>query len=643
MTSARPNGFASFLRRRANQLASFLHWRSPKDDTLPSTAELLRPYAPPDAGYFLGVDRSLTGRAWRTRLDDAGIRRSLAIAQGHQLPDLVARVLAGRGVTTADLPAFFEPTLRTLLPDPASLTGMDVASLRIARAVEQGEKVTIFGDYDVDGACSAAILARFLRAQGLAPAIYIPDRLFEGYGPNSPAMRSIAADGTRLVITVDCGTTAHEALQTAKDTGLEVIVIDHHQVGHTLPPALAVVNPNRADDISGLGHLAAAGLVFNTVVAVNRALRLRGWYANRPEPDLLAVLDLVALATVCDVVSLSGLNRAFVAKGLAVLRRGGNPGLAALTATARLNGPAQPYHLGFLLGPRINAGGRIGDAGLGARLLASDDPADCERMAFELDRLNRERQEIERAMIEEAVAAVDAEIGTGPGPAVVVASSEGWHPGIVGIVAARLKERFHRPAFAIAFGANGVGSGSGRSIPTVDLGKAVGAAVDAGILEKGGGHAMAAGLTIKRERLQDLRAFFETELGAAVREATSRKSLEIDGALTARGATLDLIELLDKAGPYGAGHPEPVFGLPAHQIAYAETVGQGHVRVALSSGEGRKVKAMAFRAAETPLGQALLNARGAQLHLVATLSVDEWQGRREPSFRILDVALPDRS
>ena len=591
---------------------------------------------------FLGVERSATGRVWRERLDAQGNRQALAISQGHGVPDLVARVLAGRGVTSADLPAFFDPNLRSLLPDPGRLTDMERAALRIAHAIETGEKVAIFGDYDVDGAASSALLARFLKSQGLDATIYIPDRLFEGYGPNSQAMLNLAAAGNRLVVAVDCGTTAHEALQTAKDAGLEVVVIDHHQVGHELPPAFAVVNPNRADDISGLGHLAAAGLVFITVVAVNRMLRLNGWYAARLEPDLLALLDLVALATVCDVVSLSGVNRAFVAKGLAVLRRGGNPGLAALSTFARLGGPAQAYHLGFLLGPRINAGGRIGDAALGARLLSTDDPVECERIAATLDRLNRERQEIERSMLEEATAAADAAVGAGPGPAVILAAGETWHPGIVGIVAARLRERFQRPAFAIAFGPNGTGSGSGRSIPGVDLGTAVRAAVDAGLLEKGGGHAMAAGLTVGRDRLSDLAAFFEETLGPVVRAAADVRSIEIDGSLMARAATLELVELLDRAGPYGAGHPEPVFAIPSHTVAYAETVGQGHVRVSLSAGAGPRVKAMAFRAADMPLGRALLDARGAPLHVAATLSVDEWQGRREPSLRILDVAKPDR-
>jgi single-stranded-DNA-specific exonuclease len=592
---------------------------------------------------YLGVERSASGRTWRERLDPAGIRQALAISQGHNVPDLVARVLAGRGVTSADLPAFFDPTLRSLLPDPARLTDMEKAAERIARAIETGEKVAIFGDYDVDGASSAAILSRFFRSQGLDTTIYIPDRLFEGYGPNPQAMLGLAAAGIRLVIAVDCGTTAFEALDTAKGAGLEVIVIDHHQVGHELPAAFAVVNPNRADDISGLGHLAAAGLVFIAVVAVNRVLRLKGWYATRREPDLLTLLDLVALATVCDVVSLSGVNRAFVAKGLAVLRRGGNPGLAALSVFARLGGPAQPYHLGFLLGPRINAGGRIGDAALGARLLSIDDPVEAERIAGTLDRLNRERQEIERTMLEEATAAADATVAGGPGPAVLLATGDTWHPGIVGIVAARLRERFHRPAFAIAFGPNGTGSGSGRSIPGVDLGAAVRAAVDAGILEKGGGHAMAAGLTLSRERLADLAAFFEATLGAAVREATNVRVIDIDGSLLARAATLDLVELLDRAGPYGAGHPEPVFAIPAHTVAYAETVGQGHVRVSLASGGGPAVKAMAFRAADLPLGRTLLEARGSQLHVAATLGVDEWNARREPALRILDVARPDRA
>lgn len=566
---------------------------------------------------------------------------ALTIAQRHELPELVARVLAGRGVSADGAPDFLDPTLKSLMPDPSALTDMDELAARIADAIEAGEKIAIFGDYDVDGATSAALMARFLRWQGIDPSIYIPDRLFEGYGPNPEAMKSLAEAGTKLVVAVDCGTTSFEALEMARGLGLDVVVIDHHQIGAQLPPAVAIVNPNRQDDLSSLGHLCAAGLTFLTIVALNRLLRQRGWYGGRRlEPDLLTWLDLVALGTVCDVVPLVGLNRAFVAKGLITLALRNNPGLAALSESARMSGAIAPYHLGFMIGPRINAGGRIGDAGLGARLLSSDDPVECERIAAELDRLNHERQAIESAMLEEAVAEADAEIGDGAGPPILLSGSERWHAGVVGLIAARLKERFQRPAIAIAFQPNGIGTGSARSIAGVDLGQAVRTALDHGILIKGGGHTMAAGLTVEKARMGDLRAFLVEFVGEAVENARQNNGLAVDAALTARGASTDLISLVERAGPFGSGHPEPVFAFPAHRIAYADTVGNGHVRFSISTGEGSKLKAIAFRAADTPLGRALLAARGRLLHLAGVLSIDQWRSRRQASLRLIDAAEP---
>lgn len=550
-------------------------------------------------------------------------------------------MLAGRGVTADEAPAFLDPTLKSLMPDPSLLTDMDPLAERIADAIAAGESIAIFGDYDVDGATSAALMTRFLRAQDIDPSIYIPDRLFEGYGPNPDAMRSLAESGARLVIAVDCGTSSFDALETARGLGLDVVVIDHHQTGPELPPATALVNPNRQDDLSGLGHLCAAGVTFLAIVAVNRLLRRRGWYgAGRSEPDLLQWLDLVALGTVCDVVPLVGLNRAFVAKGLKTLATRKNPGLVALADTARLSGVVGPYHLGFMIGPRINAGGRIGDAGLGARLLASDDSAECGRIAAELDRLNQERQAIETIMLDEAAAEADAEIGEGEGPAILISGSERWHAGVVGLIAARLKERFRRPAIAIAFQPNGTGTGSGRSISGVDLGRAVREALARGIIVKGGGHAMAAGLTLEKSRLGDLRAFLSETLGEDVRAARDNSGLAVDAAMTARAATADMIELVERAGPFGSGHPEPVFAFPAHRVAYAETVGNGHVRLSLSTGDGAKLKAIAFRAADAPLGRALLDARGRPLHFAGMLSVDHWRSQRQPSLRLIDAAEP---
>jgi single-stranded-DNA-specific exonuclease len=471
--------------------------------------------------HFLSVEQSATGRAWRDRLDERGSARALAIVQRHELPELLARILAGRGVDVDDAVGFLDPTVRLLMPDPSVLTDMPVAAARLAEAVMGGEKVAIFGDYDVDGASAAAVLARFLRYGGLDPIIHIPDRLFEGYGPNSEAIRTLAAAGATVLVTVDCGTTSHEPLAEAQRLGLTTIVVDHHLADETLPPALAVINPNRLDDLSQLGYLAAVGLAFMVVVAVNRELRARGfWAAMRGEPDLLGLLDLVALGTVADVVPLKGLNRAFVAKGLLALRRRENVGLTALMDIARLGGPPEPWHLGFLLGPRINAGGRIGRATLGVDLLLEADPIEAARLAAELDRLNRERQVIEVAALAQAEAEAMAALGSEEHGAVVVTAAEGWHPGVVGLVAARLKERFGRPAFAIALGPGGIGTGSGRSIPGVDLGGTVRQAVREGLLLKGGGHAMAAGVTLKREALGQFRAYLEERLGAAV--ATAR-------------------------------------------------------------------------------------------------------------------------
>ena len=527
------------------------------------------------------------------------------------------------------------------MPDPSLLTDMDKAAARIADAIVAGETIAVFGDYDVDGATSVALFARFLRHQGCDPILYIPDRIFEGYGPNAEALGKLAAAGARLVIAVDCGSTSFDALAAARALGLDVVVLDHHQLGAERPAAAALVNPNRQDDLSGLTQLAAVGVAFLAVVAVNRELRRRGWYGNRLEPDLLVWLDLVALGTICDVVPLVGLNRAFVAKGLLTMARRGNRGLAALADVARLGGAPAPYHLGFVLGPRINAGGRIGDAALGARLLASDDPAECERIAGELDRLNQERQAIEAVMLEEACAEADAEIGQGDGPAVIVTASSRWHPGVVGLIASRLKDKFHRPAVAIAFQPNGIGSGSGRSIAGVDLGHAIRVAVERGLLVKGGGHALAAGLTIEQPRLGELRAFLEETLGRTV-HGSSRGGRAADRRRHVGARRHGRDDRADRAGRALRHRPSGAdLRPPAHQVAYAEAVGNGHVRLTLASGDGATIKAMAFRAAETPLGQGLLAARGQTLHVAGTLSVDQWQGRRQPVFRLLDAAAPE--
>ena len=592
---------------------------------------------------FLGVERSVCGRVWRDRLDERGSARALAITQRRDdVPELLARILAGRGVEVDEVASFLDPTVRALMPDPDVLAGMPAAAARLADAVTRGETVAIFGDYDVDGATSAATLGRYLRLCGLRPIIHIPDRLFEGYGPNTDAIRALAAQGATLLVTVDCGTTSHEPLDDARNLGLDVIVIDHHQADEQLPPALAVVNPNRLDDLSKLGHLAAVGLVFMTVVALGRELRRRGfWTSERPEPDLLGFLDLVALGTVADVVPLKGLNRAFVAKGLLAMRRRDNPGLTALMDVARLGGPPEPWHLGFLLGPRINAGGRIGRATLGVELLMQDDPTECARIAAELDCLNRERQAIEVATVAQAEAEAMAALGAEEKGAVVVTAAEGWHPGVVGLVAARLKERFARPAFAIALAPGGIGTGSGRSIAGVDLGRAVRHAVSEGLLLKGGGHAMAAGVTLKKGALSAFRAFLEDALASAVEAARREDALLIDGAITAAAANNDMVATIARAGPFGAGNAEPVIALPAHTLVYTEAVGQAHMRVRLRAGDGSTINAIAFRAAGQKLGIALGQCRGQSVHAAGTLSLDRWNGAERVQLRLIDVAPAD--
>ncbi len=590
-------------------------------------------------GLFLGVENSATGRAWRDRLDQRGAARALAIAQRHDLPELLARILAGRNVEVDAVEAFLDPTIKRSMPDPDVLTAMPEAAARIADAVMRGESIAIFGDYDVDGATSAASLARFLRFCGVEPMVHIPDRLFEGYGPNVEAVRALAARGATLLITVDCGTTSIEPLAEARALGVDVVVIDHHQADEVLPPAVAIVNPNRRDDLSGLGYLAAVGLVFMTAVAVNRLLRSRGfWTEARPEPDLLTLLDDVALGTVADVVPLIGLNRAFVAKGLMALRRRERPGHVSLMDVARLSGPPEAWHLGFLLGPRINAGGRIGRADLGARLLMESDPIEAAKIAAELDRLNRERQAIEQDTLAQAEAEATAALGLEEQGAVVITAAEGWHPGVVGLVAARLKERFGRPAFAIALEPGGIGTGSGRSIVGVDIGRAVRRAVADGLLVKGGGHAMAAGVTLRKGALAPLRAFLEATLGPDVEVARRASGLMIDGAVSAAAATVDLVTMLGRAGPFGSGNPEPTIVLPAHTVTYAEEVGQAHMRVRLKSADGAAVNAIAFRAAGQKLGQALLQNRGRQIHAAGSFSLDRWQGEERVQFKLTDIA-----
>lgn len=588
------------------------------------------------------VSRSVTDRAWVDRIDDSSRAVALAMVQQHGLPDVVARILAGRDVPIDALPGYLDPRLRDLMPDPFVLTAMEPAALKIVGAIERDEIIAIFGDYDVDGATSAALLAGFLDKAGARRLIHIPDRLTEGYGPNVEAVATLVAAGAQLLVTVDCGTTGHEPIREAARLGVPTVVLDHHQAPEQLPEAYAIVNPNRLDDLSGLGHLCAAGVVFMTLVAVNRILRARGFWEKRGgEPDLMAMLDLVALGTVADVVPLVGLNRAFVRQGIAVMRRRDRLGLRALADSARLDGPIAPYHLGFLFGPRINAGGRIGDAALGARLLLTGDENEAAKIATELERLNRERQEIEVRMVEEAEAEALLSVGLDENAAgIIVVASSHWHPGIVGLVASRLKDRFQRPVFALALDQNGFATGSGRSVQGIDLGRAVREAVEQKVLIKGGGHAMAAGLTIIADKIPELRAFFETRLGADASRLRAEQSLVIDAAIMAGGATLSLLTEIDRAGPYGSGHPEPLFAFGAHRVVDAMEVGTNHVRAKLKAGDGKTLEAIAFRAANQPIGIALMKNRGGVLHLAGSLAINRYRGGETVQLRIMDVATP---
>jgi len=585
--------------------------------------------APP----FLGVERSLTGRRWRSRVSDDRLARALSQRLG--LPELVGRVLAARGVELDDAELYMAPTLKALLPDPSRFLDMDRAAERLVRAVTAGERIAIYGDYDVDGATSSALLLRFFRHLGIEPRLYIPDRMVEGYGPNVAAMQRLADEGVRLVITVDCGTLAFQPLAAARAAGMDVLVADHHLAEPELPEAFALVNPNRLDEVVGHRQLAAVGVTFLLIVAANRALRAAGWYGpGRREPDMMAWLDLVALGTICDVVPLTGLNRALVSQGLKVMAQRRNPGIAALADIAGLTEKPGCYHCGFLLGPRVNAGGRVGRSDLGARLLSTDDPTEAAGLAAELDRHNRERQAIEAQVLEQAL----AQVAYGVEGAVAVVSGEGWHPGVVGIVAARVREATNRPSLVIAIDDNGLAKGSGRSVPGIDLGTAIVAALQAGILINGGGHAMAAGVTLDAARIGELKEFLDHRLGTPVAALGDTRSLGLDGAVSVNGANAALLDLLERAGPFGSGNSEPRLVLPQARVVDASIVGEKHVRVVLSGMDGGRLKGIAFRALDNELGKFLLGPGRDGLHVAGHLRADNWRGERRVQLVIEDAA-----
>jgi single-stranded-DNA-specific exonuclease len=563
--------------------------------------------------------------------------RVTGLVRDAGVSDAVARVLASRGVEPMAAPDFLHPTLKALMPDPSRFIDMDQAAARIVVAIKSGEGIAVFGDYDVDGATSSALLMRFFRSIGVKVPVYIPDRRIEGYGPNAPALLKLRADGAKVVVTVDCGIVAFEALAAAKDAGLDVIVVDHHKAEPAMPAAAAVVNPNRLDCTSGHGHLAAVGVAFMLAVAVNRALRAEDWYTANgvTEPDLRHLLDLVALGTVCDVVPLKGLNRAFVVQGLQIMARGANIGLAALARVARIDTRPTAYHLGYLLGPRVNAGGRIGQADLGTRLLSTEDADEAAALAMRLDEFNAARKEIEAAVLREAIEQVES--SANPDEPVIFAIGKDWHPGVIGIIAGRLRERYDRPACVVARD-GGMAKGSGRSVAGVDLGRAILAAREAGHLFTGGGHAMAAGFTVTEDSIAPFVTFVQDEVRRQLQGEAFAPSLNLDGALAVSAVTADLIAELDCIAPFGAGNDEPRFVVVDAQVVKADIVGSGHVRCFLSGRSGGRLKAIAFNCADSDLGHLLLTAAGRRLHLAGTIRADTWQGRTEAQLVIDDAA-----
>jgi single-stranded-DNA-specific exonuclease len=588
---------------------------------------------------FLGVARSLSGRAWRQRPAEGSVIR--AHVQTLGLSELLARALAARGVRSDQGADFLKPTLKALFPDPSSFMDMDAAAVAMIDGLQAGAAIHVFADYDVDGASSAALLVRWFRAMGTELSIYVPDRMTEGYGPSARAFDTLKALGADLVVTVDCGAAANEALAHADSIGLKVVVIDHHMMRAEPPKALAVVNPNRPGCNSGQGNLAAAGVVFVLLAALNREARARGLFADREQPDIRQWLDLAAMGAICDVTGLTGFNRALTSLGLKVMSQWGNPGLRALLAAAKAEpGPAKSNHAGFILGPRINAGGRIGRSDLGARLLSTDDEAEARDLAEQLDALNIARREVERVVTEEAVRRVEATGAHEDGSACIVVAGDDWHPGVVGVAAGRLRERWRKPVVVIGLDpVSGVGKGSGRSQPGMNLGRAVQAAWEEGLLLAGGGHAMAAGLTVKGADVPALTAFLNDRLAGEVAQAVALDWVEVDALIDPGGATRELFEDFEQLAPFGPANPEPVFALANVMAREPVAMNGGHVRCRLVGADGASVKAIAWRCADLPGGRALLDGQSG-LVVVGRLKADDWNGRRGVQFEIEDIADP---
>ncbi|MEI6485021.1 MAG: single-stranded-DNA-specific exonuclease RecJ [Sphingomonadales bacterium] len=583
----------------------------------------------------LGVSASLLGQAWGWR---GGLAPGSSDPTGRAEDELLHHLFRARGGVAEDFARLTAPTLRDWLPDPAIFNDMERAATRIAAALAADELIIVYGDYDVDGATSAALMIRYLRAVGARTSHYIPDRLLEGYGPSPEALVNLRQAGADLVITVDCGTQGFAALEAARTAGLDVIVVDHHKAGTALPPAVALVNPNRLDErpeAAAFGHLAAVGVAFLLCVALNRLLRARGAFAAREEPKLIDLLDLVALGTVADVAALRGLNRAFVTQGLKVMARRQNIGIAALCDAARLSRAPVCRDLGFALGPRVNAGGRVGQADLGVRLLTTHDAAEAAAIAAELDRLNQERRAIEQAVSEAALGMA------APAAGCTVVAGEGWHPGVIGIVASRLKEKLGRPAIVIAVGEDGVAKGSGRSITGVDLGAAVLAAKDHGLLVAGGGHAMAAGLTVAADSIAALSQFLDERLADQVAAATANRALSIDIAVAPRGLNAGLVDVLEVAGPYGQGWPQPRVAAGPFTIVDRRVVGENHLKLVLSGPDGGRVKAIAWRHGDSDFGAALQGCQRRPIHVAGRIKRDDWTGGNAVEIEIDDAAFAD--
>ncbi len=590
---------------------------------------------------FLRVERSARGLRWVERLAPDRENFAITMAQEHGLPEILARVLAARGAEPGTIEEYLDPTLKALMPDPSTLQDMDVAAERFAKAIRDKEPIAIFGDYDVDGAASVALIRRFLFAHDHDSSFYIPDRTLEGYGPSITAFEELISNGAKLIITVDCGTMAYEPIARASEMGADVMVLDHHQAEEQLPAALAMVNPNRMDDISGQGNLAAAGVVYLFLVATARQLRADNWYGEETSaPDLMQLLDLAALATVCDVVPLTGLNRALVCRGLEIMRRRTNLGLRVLADKAGLTAAPTTYHLGYVLGPRLNAGGRIGRSDLATELLTIEDEPRAIEIAATLEQLNFERRAMQDALQEDALSQADAAFQDRPEAILAIAEGEGWHKGLIGLVAARLAERFSKPSLAVSWDKDGSGTGSARSIRGADIGAAIRSAVDGGLAERGGGHAMAAGFTVARENAGAFYEHLDKSLRSQVMLASAEANLKIDGALMASSATKELMAQLDKAGPFGAGNPQPRFAFAAHHCKFAKIVGERHVRCSLTASDGTRIDAIAFNSAETEVGKLLLDSRGLPLHVVGHLRRSDWGGREKIELHIEDVADP---